>query len=475
MSYDHPTLYPHTHSLPPRPNFQTNPGPSLQSSYQARQQPQQPQYPPQIAFNPYYNVTGGYQPYSLPGHPYFLTQNHGQSFFPTQPVVTPEGYSYSSTYVQQPQHAPAPPAKRQRLDIPGSRTGGGVKAWRNCSYPGCKYVGPGEEVEVHEGDRHLIFPNGRNPERSEEEERYAKQKRPLAVIEGTGIVLKTKEDIEDWVANRRANWPTANRIVEKEQQRQAAVARGEIPREQNRRGRGGRGSDPRRPDPAAQAEDWGRVVTVKSRLDGSDIQPRGRGRGRRGQERRRGGGRGREAGRGRGREVRDGDSRAQDLGVSSPTSPDPSVIHHNIEVSAVPPTQLTVLGGYESTAPSSARTSDSDSTSDSTSSDSNEADRTAHDTSTTERGGEKAELLMRKRRHTKQTRAKRVNPFLRPSMLGALLANPIRNTLSQLSQTIRFLVANDLLEGVELRPGEADERKNEEQKVTIVDEISTAT
>ena len=39
--------------------------------------------------------------------------------------------------------------------------------------------------------------------------------RPLAVIEGTGIVLKTKEDIEDWVANRRANWPTANRIVEK--------------------------------------------------------------------------------------------------------------------------------------------------------------------------------------------------------------------------------------------------------------------
>jgi len=51
-----------------------------------------------------------------------------------------------------------------------------VKAWRNCSQPGCKFVGSGEDVEIHEGDRHLIFPAGYKVERSEEEERYAKMK-----------------------------------------------------------------------------------------------------------------------------------------------------------------------------------------------------------------------------------------------------------------------------------------------------------
>jgi hypothetical protein len=37
-------------------------------------------------------------------------------------------------------------------------------------------VGSGEDVEVHEGDRHLIFPNGRQVERSEEEEKWASHK-----------------------------------------------------------------------------------------------------------------------------------------------------------------------------------------------------------------------------------------------------------------------------------------------------------
>lgn len=49
-----------------------------------------------------------------------------------------------------------------------------VKPWRNCSHPGCKYVGSGEDVEIHEGDRHLIFPNGKPVERSEEEEKWAR-------------------------------------------------------------------------------------------------------------------------------------------------------------------------------------------------------------------------------------------------------------------------------------------------------------
>ncbi len=49
-----------------------------------------------------------------------------------------------------------------------------------------------------------------------------------------------------------------------------------------------------------------------------------------------------------------------------------------------------------------------------------------------------------------------------------LLATPIQNTLSQLSQTIRFLVANDMLEGVELRPGQAEEQERERRKVVVI-------
>lgn len=43
-----------------------------------------------------------------------------------------------------------------------------------------------------------------------------------------------------------------------------------------------------------------------------------------------------------------------------------------------------------------------------------------------------------------------------------LLLPEIRATVSNFSQAIRFLVDNDFLEGVELRPGEANEKLIEE-------------
>jgi len=51
-----------------------------------------------------------------------------------------------------------------------------------------------------------------------------------------------------------------------------------------------------------------------------------------------------------------------------------------------------------------------------------------------------------------------------------LLATPINNTLSQLSQTIRFLVANNMLENVELTPGQAEDEEKEKNKVVEVPE-----
>lgn len=49
---------------------------------------------------------------------------------------------------------------------------------------------------------------------------------------------------------------------------------------------------------------------------------------------------------------------------------------------------------------------------------------------------------------------------------------PINNTLSQLTQTIRFLVANDMLENVELEPGDAEE---ESRRRALVQEVGTGT
>jgi len=53
--------------------------------------------------------------------------------------------------------------------------------------------------------------------------------------------------------------------------------------------------------------------------------------------------------------------------------------------------------------------------------------------------------------------------------LRALLAPDIRATVSNLSQAIRFLVANDFLEGVETRPGEAEEEMRKREMVVEVE------
>lgn len=53
-----------------------------------------------------------------------------------------------------------------------------------------------------------------------------------------------------------------------------------------------------------------------------------------------------------------------------------------------------------------------------------------------------------------------------------LLEVPLENTLSQLTQAIRFLAANDFLQGVEAYAGEADERERDRNKITVVGESS---
>lgn len=146
------------------------------------------------------------------------------------PTHTNEGYSYSSTWIQQqmsgqvgsssssvsdqagPSAKPgnedaSPPAKRPRNNgtarpvatassdaKPTIKSNHGKTSafvptrtkiplrkgqdeasqgfWRNCSQSGCSYVGPDKEVQVHEEDRHLIYKNP--PKKSEEEEDAAR-------------------------------------------------------------------------------------------------------------------------------------------------------------------------------------------------------------------------------------------------------------------------------------------------------------
>lgn len=120
-----------------------------------------------------------------------------------QPIQNEQGYTYSSSYLEQqqqqqqnPQNQAAPtsaasalpptagpsqpdlavrPAKKPRLQNapanPNTATGG---AWRNCVQEGCSFVGPEKDVALHEQDRHLIYKK-RAVERSEEEEAALKK------------------------------------------------------------------------------------------------------------------------------------------------------------------------------------------------------------------------------------------------------------------------------------------------------------
>ncbi|WVQ71103.1 hypothetical protein IAR50_000628 [Cryptococcus sp. DSM 104548] len=493
------------HGLPARPAFApSNAGPSNQPAYPPAQSytvyPQQGFYPAQSAYGGYQaNMSGGY-----PAGGFYPMYNQAASVMgnfqqrPMQPAANAEGYSYSSAYLSsQPSSSGDrstggdPPAKKQRTNHPPASAGPSTKAWRNCSQAGCKFVGPGDQVEIHEEDRHLIYVPGKKVVRSEEEERFARQKGPLPPIQGTSITLNTPEDIEKWIAERKARWPSAKRVQEKEEERKSAIERGEMP--ENGRGKG------RKLAPAAMAEEWGREARpMEDRRERDGTRGRGRGRG---------------GARGRGGRTGGDEGRAEVKVGRDPGQQNESVATTSDAVGAA---SLPALGGYDSArdGSSSDSSSSSESSSESDSSDSeseyedddtkpstakapaptapskpickffakagrckfNDKCRFAHvapEGAAAPRVGATTQKPELEKKEPKQPMQKRANPFERPSILGALLANPIHNTVSQLSQTIRFLVANDMLRNVELRPGQAEDEEREKIKVVVVGDGET--
>ncbi|GMK60029.1 hypothetical protein CspeluHIS016_0902460 [Cutaneotrichosporon spelunceum] len=426
------------HPLPQRPSTQPNPNASGGYPNASRGYPN--------ASGGYPNASGGY-PNASGGYP------NASGGYPSASGGYPwaaasGGYPYPQAHYN--------PGFNASGGYPGYGAGAyGYGVHNYAAHPYAPSTGPSSASSRGRGGRgggagaHGMRQGGdtsmSQPEtkRSEEEERWAKGG-GSAYIQGTGITLDTPEQIAAWIAERRKKFPTAQRVAERKEEEAAAIARGENPRK-------------RKLDAARAAEEWGRETEVGQHAKGA---VRGRGQGR---------------------------------------------------VNAAP---RKVSKGDQSS-DSSGSESDSDSSSDLSESSEDDEDEgddedKAEDEEEKDKGKDKendirapaASNVCRffargqcrfgarcKLEHTRPNAAERAeepkgppkprpprvprgpppNAFARPSMLGAILANPIENTLSQLSQTIRFLVANDMLRGVEVRAGQAEEEKREREKIVVVE------
>ncbi|KAL1739245.1 hypothetical protein HDZ31DRAFT_69139 [Schizophyllum fasciatum] len=308
--------------------------------------------------------------------------------------------SFSHTYTTQAPQRQTLPAPNGSWYRPGSD---------RCRQPGCSFSGSSKSVEIHMMDRHLIYPPGYKKEKSGWDADPSLKGKKITIL-GTSVNLDDPKVLADWIAERKRRYPTADRVAEKKRQREEAAARGEI----------------------------GFEVNVKrQRTDGGNARGADRGRGRR-------------RGRGRGRGA-----------IATP-----SVFHAlPAKPSTLPPPQ----------APRSAlQTKDSDASSSSAAEES-DADAAPEEASskvpapersppapTQEQEVSKSLPAPVHRRPAPQPRKPAPNPFdvsKRGSLLRKLLDKEVAVTTSNLSQAIRFIVDNDFFDGVELSPGEEQNRK----------------
>ncbi|KAG9104562.1 hypothetical protein FRC06_001342 [Ceratobasidium sp. 370] len=323
-----------------------------------------------------------------------------------------------------------------------------------CGHEGCLFAGSPKEVEVHKMDRHLIFPPGweenqarkkrkRGREKEGGEEEYVDEEAQFratgtVAILGTDTKLDSPEAITAWLEERKKRWPSVKRIAEKAQNRQEALERGQIitepqaPRRLNtgsdngsgassQRGRGrgrGRGRESMRCTPGP--EEGGNRVTDKSWCS----RARGRGRG---------------VGLGN---VTGGRGRGRGHGGTHPVPP------------AQAPSSSKQDASYVSTSGSSTSTgsslaSDSDSSTGSDSGDGSESDMDPVRDAVSSKVAPVEEMHMDVEPVGGNEREPAEN-------INQLLVPDIQATVSNLSQAIRFLVANNFLEDVELKPGDAE-------------------
>jgi len=361
--------------------------------------------------------------------------------------TTPQGYTLSSTYNPS---VPYHQNETKRAETGSSRRSHEFSAshrapsWyqagnSRCTHPNCIFTGSHKSVELHMMDRHLIYPPGweKRKKKDDWDADPSLKGKPIP-IQGTTIILDSVEELESWIAERKKRWPSVQRVGEKKRKMEEAIARGEL--------LGAGFSDKKR-------------QRIDRSLGEKNVNwNRGRGRGT-GNWRGRGNGRTTDAGwpnRGRGRGQSLGSRIPGEGGTSAPNLPgiqaslpiQDSSSSDNSSSSAEEEDDDELPQTLSSKPPAESPTLD---TRDDLDCEVALDDPSANIT--------ESQLLQPVRKiQPRQPKKPPPNPFVsRPSLLRNLLLPEIRITVSNLSQAIRFLVENDFLENVELKPGQANE------------------
>ncbi|KAI0094758.1 nuclear fragile X mental retardation-interacting protein 1-domain-containing protein [Irpex rosettiformis] len=295
-----------------------------------------------------------------------------------------------------------------------------------CKKQGCSFIGSQKAVETHMMDRHLIYPPGwEHRKRKDDWDADPSLKGKPIPIQGCALKLDTPEAIQQWIAERRKRFPTASRIEEKQQKMQEASARGQLTFPEQR------------------------FPNKKRRLDNERLYVPVRG----------GKTRGLFRGRGRG-------------GMHIQRIHDSSYISHATTPKFITGSDSTAKQlPHETSHPSISDANSSDRALDSANKLGSESDsdgppevassKVLADTIDMDAASEINAVSLKAVRKPlpKQPRRLPQNSFAsRPALLRNLLLPEIRMTVSNLSQAIRFLVDNNFLENVELKPGQSDQK-----------------
>ncbi|KAI0307722.1 nuclear fragile X mental retardation-interacting protein 1-domain-containing protein [Multifurca ochricompacta] len=387
--------------------------------------------------------------------------------------INPQGYTYSSTYNPL---APSPrpftssrgfPAPRLN-NVPSGSSSGNKNPSRGppsmhwhvpgnikCTYPACTFTGSANSVETHMMDRHLIYPPGWNIQKRQgdwDADPSLKGK-PIPIL-GTNIRLETPEDVEAWIAERKRRWPTAARVVEKRRKLEEAMANGGLQPDYHTFSRN------KRPRLAFNTE----ATRTRWARGGSGFSGRGRGSG--------AGHRGpRHVGGLRGTTPAEVHSSllptvtVDPQSSLSPTANNASDSDPGLDSDA--PEMLSAkrppgIEAYESSSDAEPQVLDCHLPPASTEPPSS-GSRIITAAAAPSTAVARARLVSHPRQaQPPQPKKLPQNPFAaRPSLLRNLLLPEIRMTVSNLSQAIHFLVSNDFFENVELKPGQADQKRIE--------------
>ncbi|KAJ6604736.1 nuclear fragile X mental retardation-interacting protein 1-domain-containing protein [Mycena vulgaris] len=330
----------------------------------------------------------------------YYSSHYAQAYMQQhQPAATtPQGYTLSPAYNPAgPQNASVPSTSSAVWYQPGSS---------RCTYKTCTFRGSAQTVETHMMDRHLIFPPGweKRPKKPEWDADPSLKGKPIP-IQGTTVILDSPEELAAWIAERKRRWPSASRVEEKKRKMQEAVARGQL-----------------------SLEDSGLAGRKRRRTDDGDGG---------GGQSERGAGRGR--GRGRGRGAERGQTRGRGRGVDGGW-------------------RGRGRGGALAPQPSRLPSHEDSSSSDASDGDDDGAPETVSSRTQPEPVPVQPREVKSRPRPPQPKQPVRNHFASRPTLLRNLLLPEIRITVSNLSQAIRFLVDNDFLQNVELRPGQANER-----------------